>query len=185
MAKDIQGKVSASKGIIAALSVTTVAAVSAVVVLVAGNNAEPKNVSESNNEIVTSAEKRDVIVNKENVEEIFEEIIEETHVPPGSYNVTMSTTWHFENGDSASYDSYVENSERNTNDVYFDIVRSDTKEMIYSSPVISLGAKIENITLDTPLEAGTYDCVLTYHLVDEEQRPISKLNVALEIIVEN
>lgn len=183
---NISGKV------IAALSVTTVAAASTAVVLAVnnGNKDENTNIPEQSvveqvNEEVTGVKKRDVIVNEENVEKIAEEIIAETHVPPGNYNVTMSTTWHFTDGSSGSYDSYVENSERNTNDVYFDIVRSDTKEMIYSSPVISLGAKIEDITLDTPLEAGTYDCVLTYHLVDKEQNPISKLNVSLEIIVEN
>ena len=178
-----------TKAVVAcSVAVATVAASAVAITVINKDNdsstSEGTSITEQVNDAVTDVKKRDVIVNEENVEEVAEQIINQTHVAPGNYNVKMNTTWHFTDGSSPSYDSYVENPETNTNDVYFDIVRSDTNEMIYSSPVISLGAKIENITLDTVLEAGTYDCVLTYHLVDSEQRPISKLNVGLDIIVE-
>jgi hypothetical protein len=44
---------------------------------------------------------------------------------------------------------------------------------------------MDNIQLDTPLDAGTYDCVMIYHLVDEDQNTVSELRVGLTITVEN
>ncbi len=98
----------------------------------------------------------------------------------------MNTTWHFETGDSASYDAYVANVAENTNDVYFDIfLEGQEEEPIYQSPVIPRGSEMEEITLDKPLDAGTHNCVLIYHLVDEEQKTVSTLQVGLTIVVEN
>jgi hypothetical protein len=127
--------------------------------------------------------KRDVVVTPDNVDEIVSQMDEDDYTPPGSYEVTMNMTWYFKDGASASDNAYVENSVSNTNDVYFDITLADTGENIYSSPVLPLGSSLENITLDKPLEDGTYDCVVTYTLVDEEQTPISTVRVGLTIVV--
>lgn len=124
------------------------------------------------------------IVTPNNVDEIVSDF-QEDKVEQGMYEVTMNTHWEFANGESASSNAYVENSTANTNDVYFDIVRSDTGETIYSSPIIPIGSHLENITLDTDLEAGDYSCVLTYHLLDENEEPVSKLNINLDISVKN
>lgn len=131
-------------------------------------------------------EKRNVVVTPENVESVLEEIMEEQEaVAPGYYTVTMNTTWHFATGKDASYDAVVENVEANTNDVYFDIVlESDEERVLYESPVIPLGGRLEEITLEENLDAGTYDCVVIYHLIDEEQNTLSTLRVTLQIIVE-
>jgi hypothetical protein len=43
---------------------------------------------------------------------------------------------------------------------------------------------MENITLDEDLDAGTYDCVCIYHLVDENQNTTSTLRVGLTIVVD-
>ena len=40
----------------------------------------------------------------------------------------------------------------NTNAVYFDIMRSDTEETIFESPVIPVGSHMEGITLDKALD---------------------------------
>lgn len=131
-------------------------------------------------------ERRNVVVTPENVERVLEEIdqAQET-VAPGYYTVTMNPTWHFATGNEASYDAVVENVEKNTNDVFFDIVlESDEEKVLYQSPVIPRGGRLEEITLEESLEAGTYDCVVIYHLIDEEQNTLSTLRVALQIIVE-
>ncbi len=133
----------------------------------------------------SEADKRNVVVTPENVEETLAQMSEASKTQAGSYEVTMNTTWEFENGGSASSNAYVENSTANSNDVYFDLVRSDTGETIYSSPIIPVGSHLENIALDTALEAGNYDCVLTYHLLDEDEKPISKLNINVKIRVAN
>lgn len=131
-------------------------------------------------------EKRAVVVTEEKAEEVAETMLQEEYVAPGYYETSMTTEWHFPSGDQPSTDAYVANVERNTNDVYFDIVLSEDESVkIYSSPVIPRGAELENISLDTVLDAGTYDCVLIYHLVDENQNSISELRVGLTIIVEN
>ena len=129
-------------------------------------------------------ETRNVVVTPDNVDEVLADM-ENQKIQAGQYEVTMNTTWEFEKGDSASTNAYVENSTSNTNDVYFDIVRSDTGETIFKSPTIPVGSHLENITLDKALEAGTHECVLTYHLLDESGEPISKLNISLEIVVNN
>ncbi|MCM1568346.1 MAG: hypothetical protein NC081_02735 [Roseburia sp.] len=132
-----------------------------------------------------SAEKRNVVVNAENVEEILASLSEQDVNEPGYYEVTMNSEWVFEDGKSISENAYVENAVTNTNDVYFDVNLKDTNELIYSSPILPLGSHIENITLDKELAAGTYDCIMTYHLVDENQETVSTLKITLTIEIQN
>ena len=130
--------------------------------------------------------KRNTIATNDNVEEVVDNMAADEYVEPGYYNTSMTNTWHFKNGDAVSEDAFVENKEENTNDVYFDVfLASDEENPILRSPVIPRGAELENISLDKPLDAGTYDCVMVYHLVDDDQRSISTLRVGITIIVEN
>jgi len=133
-------------------------------------------------------EKRQVLVTEDNVEEVVKELEEQEEleeVAPGYYTVTMNTTWHFASGNEASYDAVVLNVEKNTNDVYFDIVmRDDESQVLYSSPVIPRGGQLDSITLDRVLDAGTYDTVVIYYLIDEQQNVLSTLRVGLSIVVE-
>lgn len=128
-------------------------------------------------------EKRSVLVTPDNVENVLDEAAQ--LVPNGYYTVAMNLIWHFATGKEASYDAVVENVIENTNDVFFDIVLAEDEEkVIYRSPVIPLGGRLEGIELDETLNAGTYDCVVIYHLVDEEQNTLSTLRVSLQIIIE-
>lgn len=130
-------------------------------------------------------EKRNVVVTKDNVDEIIEQMAEDEGTEAGYYTVTMNNEWHFKSGTDASYDAVVENSEMNTNDVYFDLFTADDESnVIYKSPVIPLGASLENITLDIDLDPGTYDCICEYHLVDEDQNTVSTLRVTVTVIIE-
>lgn len=129
--------------------------------------------------------KRNVVVTQDNAEAVIAEMTEEEYVAPGYYSTAMTTTWHFETGEAVSEDAYVANRIENTNDVYFDVFLADDEtEPILRSPVIPRGGEMDNISLDTPLEAGTYDCVTVYHLVDEEQNTVSTLRIGLTIVVE-
>lgn len=129
--------------------------------------------------------KRNVVVNEKNAEEVASELLAQEKTPVGSYLVTMNSTWNFTSGDVASENAYVKNADANSNSVYFDIVRTDTGDTIYESPILPVGTYLEDITLDTVLQAGTYDCVLTYYLLDEEDNAVSKTNLALTIVIEN
>lgn len=158
--------------IIAGIAVVIVLLVVVIVLLVNGSKSEDKV-------------KRNVVITSENAEQVIEEMAREEYVAPGYYTSTMSTTWHFSKGDAISEDAYVENVAKNTNDVYFDVFLTDDEtNPILESPVIPRGARLDDIALDKPLDAGTYDCVMVYHLVDEEQNSISTLRIGFTIVVE-
>ena len=89
---------------------------------------------------------RNVLVDEDDTENMVNDLLNKERVAPGRYQVAMSTTWTFENGKSTSKDAYVANVEQNTNAVYFDLVRSDTDEIILASPIIPLGMKMDKIT---------------------------------------
>ena len=59
-------------------------------------------------------EKRNVVVNEDNVEDVVEEMLEEDYVEPGYYTVSMDTDWHFSKGDAVSDDARVDNLKENT-----------------------------------------------------------------------
>ena len=129
-----------------------------------------------------STPKRNVVT-RDNVDEVIKQEVKDDIVAPQYYEVTMNTTWDFADGESASSNAYVANSTYNTTDVYFDVVLTDTEEIIYSSPVLPIGEYINDITLDKALDAGTYDCTVIYSLIDGEQNPLSTVRVALTIVV--
>lgn len=133
-------------------------------------------------------ERRNVVVTPDNVQDVIEEMEQkasEEFVAPGYYTVRMNYEWHFATGDAASANAYVENLVTNTNAVYLDLfLEEDEENAIYKSPVIPLGSSLQDIALDTPLEAGTYDCVAVYHLVDDDQNTLSTLRVTVTVIVE-
>lgn len=134
---------------------------------------------------VVEEPRRSVVITQDTAEEIAEDLFQREYIEPGYYSASMSTEWHFATGDSISEDAYVENLAENTNDVYFDVFLADNEdEAIYASPLLPRGSELNEIALDTALPAGTYDCVMVYHLVDEDQNTISTLRIAFTIIVE-
>jgi hypothetical protein len=133
-------------------------------------------------------QRRSVIVNEENVDQVLEDMEKQTQEPAPNvsyYAVTQNSEWHFKDGVSATYDAYIENLEENSTDVYFDLfLASDEENPIYESPVIPRGGYLENFKLNKDLEPGTYDCVMVYHLIDENQNTLSTLRVTATVIVE-
>ncbi len=129
---------------------------------------------------------RNIVVTHDNIDEVADQMKMPEYVAPGYYEATMTNVWHFKTSDSISEDAFVENKKTNTNDVYFDVfLASDETDPILQSPVIPRGAELDNIALDKILSPGTYDCVLIYHLVDENQNTVSTLRVGIEIVIEN
>lgn len=159
-------------GLVFGIAIVVILALAGVIVyLLLSRNTEPED------------ERRNVVITPENVESVLEELDEARE--SGYYTVTMNPTWHFKTGKEVSYDAVVENVAKNTNDVYFDIVlEEDEEKVLYKSPVIPRGGRLEEIILDDTLDAGTYNCVVIYHLIDEDQNTLSTLRVALEIVVE-
>lgn len=139
-------------------------------------------------EEVAEETRRNVVVTPDNVDEVIQQMQDNSRngVNQGYYTITQNSTWHFKSGKAISEDAYVENVAENTNAVYFDVVMADDNEhKVLESPVIPIGSHLENIALDEELSKGTYDCVIVYHLVDDNQNTISTVSVTVTIIIEN
>ena len=130
-------------------------------------------------------ERRNVVVTPDNVDEVIAQMNDNQFTEPGYFETSMTNEWHFANSGAISEDVYVANVVNNTNDIYFDVVLADDEsKVIYKSPVIPRGSSLEQIGLDTPLDAGTYECVMIYHLVDSDQKTVSTLRVGITVTVE-
>lgn len=106
-------------------------------------------------------------------------------VEDGYYMVTMNTSWDFDDGKAESYNAYVANAVENTRTVFFDVFLSDTGENVYSSPYMPVGSELRNFALDKTLEAGDYQAVVTYHLVDDEYNEIDDVSASVTIHILN
>ncbi len=157
-----------------------------VVLIIRSNSNKTRELVTINDE---NTPKREVLVTEENAERIAEQLLtadsDEDSGVPVQYTVTMKSKWHFKNGESASDDAYVANNEANTTDVYFDVVRNDTQEVVYSSPVLPVGTDISNFKLDQDLEAGVYECTLIYYLVDKDQNVLTNVNMWVELTIDS
>lgn len=97
-----------------------------------------------------------------------------------------STTWRFKDGSSPSYDVEVQNDSYNTQTVYLELKMSETEEVLFVSDYLKPGEAIHDIALGKDLDQGEYKCVLTYHLMDEEnQNETGTVSLAITVIVEN
>lgn len=174
------GKVNKGLIVICIIALIVIAVLAGVIVVISRS----KDTGDSAED---AEEKRPVVVVEENAEEVAEQILnrKEPEGVPFHYQVTMNSTWEFEDGHSESENAYVANSKDNETPVYFDVIRNDTKETIYQSPVIPVGEELGNITLDQDLDAGDYECTLTYHLIDDEQNTLTTVNMWVMIQVKN
>ena len=125
-------------------------------------------------------------ITPDNVDERVEEMFasDDSNIP-AYYTATQNSEWIFSDGSSVSGNAYVENVEDNETPVYFDLILDETGEVIYSSPVIEQGAKLDEIKLDKDLDKGEYVCTVEYHMVDEDQNTLTTANVGVTVVVEN
>ncbi|MBP1591336.1 MAG: hypothetical protein ILP22_04785 [Oscillospiraceae bacterium] len=101
-----------------------------------------------------------------------------------SHDVKMNATWTFKDGAAYSKDAYVENPLSNINSVCFDVKVNGYDEPVFTSPELPVGSRLENITLDKVLKAGTYNCTLTYYLLSKDgSENVGTLQMALKIII--
>lgn len=133
---------------------------------------------QKNIDVTESADGRATVVSSDNAQAVKAAM--EKPVEDGSYQVTMNLAWVF---DGKSSNAYVENSKDNTRTVYFDVFRADTKELVFSSPYIPVGEKMKGFVLDKALPQGSYNGLVTYHLVDDDHKEISTLSVTITMQV--
>ena len=152
-------------------------------ILLPEDHVKEKKINSLKEESGTTGE-RETVLDKDNVAEIAQDLEEKKK--PRVFTAQMNfNAWHFATGDSESTDAYVANSMDNTNDIYFDMyLAGDEQNAIYESPILQRGSELRNIRLKTDLEAGTYDCIIVYHLIDEEQNTLGTSSFSISIIVE-
>ncbi len=173
--------------IITVLAVVVIALVVAMVILLGRG----KNDGSSADSVGTEAATRQVagsvrtVVDEASAQNVMDQMREE--VAEGMFECKMSMNWTFEDGKSASKDAYVANSSNNTHPIYFDVLMNDTEEVLYSSPVIPVGADLRDIKLDKELPAGDYKATVMYTLLKdaESQEKISSAGFVISIKVQN
>ena len=122
---------------------------------------------------------RGIVVMPDNVEELLAQ--QEVPVEDGHYRSRMNTDWVFPGSGGPSANAYVENPAGNTRTVFFDLFLQDTMELVYTSPFIPVGAKLENFALDAHVPAGRYRGIVTYRLVDDNFEEITTVSVAVNL----
>lgn len=101
-------------------------------------------------------------------------------VKEGQFEVKMNSTWNFPDGTSPSTDAYAANSEANRLPIYFEVAL-DNDEVIYTSPEIPVGSAVKDIVLEKDLDAGDYECICTYHLLNEDKTIRSSVSVVVRL----
>jgi hypothetical protein len=126
-----------------------------------------------------------LIVDQDSAQSVVDEMRKE--VEEGMFDCRMSMEWNFDNGKTESKDAYVANAQTNKFPIYFDVRMKDTDELLYSSPVLPVGAEISNLKLDKELPAGSYQAVVQYTLIRdvETQEPISSAGFVIKLNVLN
>lgn len=169
--------------IIVGITIVIILLIVVIAILLTRRSNNGKEEAEENN-------RRSTVINEDNAREVISGMLESDDSEEDTtgidyYSATMNYEWRFRSGTEPSYNAYVENNTDNTKDVYFDLFLADNEtEPIFESPIIPVGSNLRNFSLAKELEAGTYDCICVYHLVDDDQRTLSTLRVRVTVIVE-
>jgi hypothetical protein len=124
------------------------------------------------------------VIDESNIEEITAEI--EEKVAKGMFETHMTTIWTFPDGASPSSDAVMGNSPNNNYPFWFELSLYSTGEVVYSSSLLPVGSQIAEIVLEKDLDAGTYDTLLTIHMVEEDGAEVeSNMGFNITLIVEN
>lgn len=124
-----------------------------------------------------------VVIDEGNYADVIAEL--DRKAKEGMFEVKMNSSWTFPDGKSASTDASVANSSANHKPFYFEVSVGETEEIIYTSPKVPVGSKVTGFALTKDLDAGTYDCVCTYHLLNDDDTIATSASVTVTVVVEN
>lgn len=157
-------------------------AVGIILIVVLTRKDEPVPQGETSSPVEEQVVGRGTVITEENVEEALDEL---NAVDPkyNQYTAKMNFDWVFDRWDVPSDNAKVENIESNEVTVYFDLILQETNELVYSSPFIPAGSKLENFALAEEVPAGEYPAIVTYHLVDENNNDVSELSMSVTLTI--
>ena len=126
---------------------------------------------------------RGVLLTPENMDAM--RVGEEISPRATHFTTSMNTHWIFPNGSTqASSNATVGNSTFNYYTVYFDVFLIETGELLYASPFMPVGARVEGFALEVELPPGSHNAIAIFHLVDDDFEEISDVSINIAIHVE-
>ncbi len=102
------------------------------------------------------------------------------------FTTDMNMIWTFPSGSAISNNAQIGNSASNIYECYFEVYLDDEEQtLLYSSPVLPVGKRIDKLELNQVLEDGSYDAICTYHILDDEKpdRELGTVSFAVSLMV--
>ena len=102
------------------------------------------------------------------------------------FTTDMNMIWTFPSGSRISNNAVIGNSDSNKYECYFEVYLNDEEQtMLYSSPVLPVGKRLDILRLDKTLKDGTYEATCTYHLLDDEdpERELGTVSFGVTLMV--
>ena len=124
---------------------------------------------------------RGTILTPDNIEEV-EDMLSQP-VQDAQYTVSMTRNWVFDTALTPSRNASVDNLERNTRTVYFDVILDETGEMVYTSPYIPRGYTLDDFALDVELDPGEHRATVTFFLVDDDYEVVADVSVSVTLTI--
>ena len=85
------------------------------------------------------------------------------------FTTDMNMIWTFPSGSAVSTNAQIGNSVSNLYECYFEVYLEDEEQtLLYSSPVLPVGKRLDKLELNQVLPDGSYDAICTYHILDDE-----------------
>lgn len=99
---------------------------------------------------------------KQKVQDALNKKVEE-----GMVNIFMNTDIRIKEG-STTANLMIQNTEKNHYDLQVNVREVDSDELLYESPVVGPGYKIESDNIKKQLEEGKYECLAEFNVIDKE-----------------
>lgn len=101
------------------------------------------------------------------------------------FTTDMNMIWTFPSGSKVSNNAIIGNSASNQYECYFEVYLDDEEQtLLYSSPVLSVGKRLDQLKLDQALPDGEYDATCTYHILDDEdpEKELGTVSFAVSLL---
>lgn len=84
------------------------------------------------------------------------------------FTTDMNMVWTFPSGSAVSNNAIIGNSASNEYECYFEVyLDNEEQTMLYSSPVLPVGKRLDELKLNQVLPDGTYDAICDFHILDD------------------
>lgn len=101
------------------------------------------------------------------------------------FTTDMNMIWTFPSGSDTSNNAEIGNSASNLYECYFEVyLDNEEQTLLYSSPVLPVGSRIDKLKLNQVLPDGSYEAICTYHILDDEdpEQELGTVSFAVSLI---